>query len=80
MATAVKLKASGVKKGFPDIQLCVARQGYHGLFIELKRVKPKGVVSPEQREWIWYLRDAGYEVWVCYGAEEAKNTILEYLR
>lgn len=36
-ATAGRLKAEGVKAGVPDICLPVSRDGYHGLYIELKR-------------------------------------------
>lgn len=38
-ATAVALKRQGVKAGVPDICLPVARNGYHGLHIELKAGK-----------------------------------------
>lgn len=38
-AVAAKLKAEGVKAGVPDIFLPVPRNGYHGLFIELKELK-----------------------------------------
>lgn len=38
MAEAVKLKRMGVKAGFPDITIPIARKGYHGLYIELKRI------------------------------------------
>ena len=31
-----RAKQSGMKKGFPDLFLPVARKGHHGLFIELK--------------------------------------------
>ena len=36
-----KAKQSGMKKGFPDLFLPVARKGFHGLFIELKRDENK---------------------------------------
>ena len=42
--TAIALKAQGVKSGVPDMCLPVARGGYHGLYIELKRQKG-GTVS-----------------------------------
>lgn len=36
---AVKAKRCGEKRGFPDIFLPVARKGFHGLAIELKKKK-----------------------------------------
>lgn len=40
-AEAAHLKRLGVKAGVPDICLPVARQGLHGLYIELKAGKTK---------------------------------------
>lgn len=44
--------------------------------IELKRRKG-GRVSPEQKEWLETLNDAGVEATVCHGFEEAKQFIEE---
>lgn len=71
------LKTPGVKAGVPDINLPVARGGYHGLYIELKAGKNK--TTRKQEEWIAALRQQGYHVSVCYGWEEAKETIENYL-
>ena len=54
-AEAVRFKAQGVKAGVPDICLPVPRGKYHGLYIELKRVKG-GRVSAAQEEYISALR------------------------
>lgn len=75
---AKHLKAQGVKAGIPDIFLPVARQGYHGLYIELKRVKG-GCVSEAQQRWLDYLREQGYKAEVCRGFEEARREIVVYL-
>lgn len=72
-----KLKAEGVKSGVPDICLPVARNGYHGLFIELKTAG--GRVRPEQLEWGDALGDEGYAWMLCYGWMAARNEIKEYL-
>ena len=71
------LKAEGVRSGVPDIFLPVPRKGYHGLFIELKRVK-KGVKSANQKDWLAELNNQGYLAVTCYGAEETKNVIRSY--
>jgi hypothetical protein len=77
-AEAANLKKQGVKKGFPDLQLPVASGKYHGLFIEMKRIKG-GKISPEQQDWLDFLNENGYFAVVCYGFQEAKNTIESYL-
>lgn len=78
---ASRLKAEGVKSGFPDMILPVAMIGpqavYCGLFIELKRI---GETTFEaQDEWRDYLNSAGYRCVVCHGWEAARNAIVSYL-
>jgi hypothetical protein len=79
MPEAVRFKAEGVRRGFPDLLLPVARCGYHSLAIELKRRKG-GKVSPEQKSWIDSLNKQGYLAVICYGWEEAEKTLMDYLR
>ena len=74
-----KLKAEGVKKGVPDLCLPVARGGYHGLYIEMKRQK-KSQISPEQVQWIAALREQGYRAEICLGATAAWEVIREYMQ
>ena len=74
-----KLKRQGATKGFPDLFLPVARGAYHGLMIELKRVKG-GAVKPEQKWWLEQLNAQGYRAVVCKGADAAMAVIEEYLR
>ena len=78
MATAAKFKAEGLRSGVPDLMLPVARGGFHGLFIEMKRVK-NSRLSPEQDDWLTFLAKEGYMVVVCKGFEPAKQTIDAYL-
>lgn len=75
--TAITLKRQGVKAGVPDLCLPVSRGGYHGLYIELKvgRNKP----TDHQREWLRDLSAQGYATAVCYGWEEAAETLASYL-
>lgn len=76
----INLTAQGMKKGVPDNFIAEPRGKYHGLYIELKREKKSlSRKSPEQREWIKKLNEAGYKAVFCYGAEEAKRAVLEYL-
>ena len=76
--TAGMLKAEGVKAGVPDICLPVARCGYHGLYIELKR-RIGGRVSVEQRKWLVALEKEGYCCRVCHGWDEARTEIERYM-
>lgn len=76
---AVKMSKAGLKRGPLDIVLDQARGGYHGLRIELKRVKG-GVISDEQKIWLSLYEQHGYHAKVCRGAKEAIAVIEEYLR
>lgn len=80
---AVQLKSLGYSKGVPDILIFEPRGTYHGMAIELKRPKikgkNKGILSPEQSEWIDSLNRKGYYACVCHGAEVAIEVINRYL-
>ena len=71
------LKAAGLKSGVPDVCLPVAMGRYHGLYIELKFGKNK--TTKAQEDYMALLRQQNYKTAVCYGAEEAKEEILDYL-
>lgn len=75
---AAHLKQQGVKPGVPDICLAYPSGVYHGLYIELKVGKNK--TSAFQDEWLRNLKAAGYMAVVCYGFEQAKETIERYLK
>lgn len=75
----MSLLRQGMKPGVPDNMLPLARGGYHGLFIELKR-SSGGRLSPEQKDWQAALLEEGYAVAVCKGFEEARETIDWYVR
>jgi hypothetical protein len=77
-AVAGKMRAEGVKKGVPDLHLPVARQGFHSLFIEMKR-EFGGKVSDEQRAWLAALTEEGHRVERCNGAGAACAVLLDYL-
>ena len=78
IVTAMKLKAEGVEPGVPDIFFAHARLGYHGLFIEMKKVKG-GTTSPIQWGVIAKLNDAKYYACVCRGAKSATDTLRWYM-
>lgn len=72
-----RMKAEGLKPGFPDVGLLAAAHGYYGLFIELKT--DKGRLSPEQKQWLESLDEAGYAAYMCRGWLDAVETIEKYL-
>lgn len=74
---AANLKRQGVKAGVPDLYLPVARNGKHGLYVEMKWGKNK--TTEKQDWWLEQLRQQGYETAVCWTAEEAMDTIAGYL-
>ncbi len=78
MGLRKKAKEQGLEPGYPDLMLDIPKGGFHGLRIELKRVKG-GTVADDQKRVIGMLRDRGYCVEVCKGHVEAINTIVNYL-
>src|SRR5216684_1367533 len=87
-ANSHKQVAEGVRAGIADLFLPVPIQTqwakmYAGLYIELKtekrRKEKNGGLSEDQIEFGKYAIDIGYEWYVCYSWEEAKDRILEYL-
>ncbi len=78
IVTAARLKEEGVKPGVPDLCLPVARQGCHGLFIELKK-RQGGRLSHAQRVWLAWLEGQGYRAVCCHGWEQARLVLLAYL-
>lgn len=70
----------GGRSGYPDLILDVPTPRYPGLRIEMKAPKDKqSYVTESQKECHAMLRAMGYRVEVCYGAEEAKTVIRDYL-
>jgi len=73
----MKNKAMGVRAGFPDMIVLIPNKCF--IAIELKKVKPKGRVSPEQEQWIKNLNTIqNVGAFVCYGADEAIKIIQKY--
>ncbi len=71
------LKAEGVKPGVSDLMFPVARFGYHGLFIEMK--KPGGKPSLEQKDFLAFTKEQGYAVVVADHWQKAAEILERYL-
>lgn len=76
-AVAGKLKAEGVVPGVSDLFLMVARPGCPGLWIEMKA--KDGRLSEPQKRFQERAQSQGYKAITCYGFEQAKAAIQEYL-
>ena len=72
-----RMKREGVLSGVSDIFLPVSRNGFHGLYVELK-VKG-GRVSDSQKWWQCKTTEQGYYSTICYGWVEASEVIKKYL-
>jgi hypothetical protein len=72
------LKKQGLKPGIPDLCLPVARNGWNALYIEMKYGdnKPK----EHQEAVLNRLAEEGNLAVACWSAEEAIQTIIEYLK
>ena len=75
---AARMKAGGVKPGVSDIFLPAARGKYHGLYIELKKLRG-GRARDEQIDFIADMLKEGYYAAVKRGWQEASKLILDYL-
>jgi hypothetical protein len=74
------LKQIGLSPGFPDYQVMISNNKYHGLFIEMKTKEKKNHKMPEnQVEWIDRLLKAGHYATFCFGADEAIKITTDYL-
>lgn len=72
-AVAAKLRAEGVRAGFPDLGWPIARGGFHGCYVEMKRpTESWRSVSADQRTWLRRLAVAGNFTVVCAGLDAAR--------
>jgi hypothetical protein len=78
-----KMLAEGLAPGYPDTGLDVARGGYYGLRVELKRESTwrtkKGEPSPEQQEWHQRLARERYAMFIAWGTDAAWDVYRWYL-
>lgn len=76
-AEAARMKAGGIKAGVWDLMLPVARNGYHGLWVEMKH--GKNGLTDKQTEWGDRMRLAGYKTVKAWSARQAQEAIADYL-
>ena len=88
MGQAVKNRAMQSGRGFPDMFIAYPNNGYHGLFLELKKDRKEvylqdGSISrnkhiQEQLSILNKLREVGYMAEFACGFDEAKSIIDNY--
>lgn len=76
-ANRMRLTKEGMTAGVLDLELRIARGGYHALFIEVKR--PKQKLRSAQEERIGIDAAQGYKSVVVYSAAEIFEAIKSYI-
>lgn len=76
-ATAAAMKRTGTKSGVPDVFLPVARNGFHGLWIEFKTAT--GGLSDTQKMFTTFLAHQNYKVLICRSWTAGANAVIDYL-
>lgn len=73
----IRLVAEGMRRGYPDLGMDLARGGYHGLKLEMK--SEQGKLSPDQEKWRERLIAAGYCWALRRSASTAWSLLCDYL-
>jgi hypothetical protein len=76
-AQAGKAYAAGMLRGALDLNLPVARSGFHGLRIEMKFGRNK--MTDDQKWYAARLIEEGWRVETCWDWTHARDIIAEYL-
>lgn len=72
------MREEGLRAGMPDLLLPVARQDFHGFFLELKDGDNRPSSAQQQR--IEQLRAQGFRVEVYWSWPPAARALCEYLK
>lgn len=75
--TAVNLRNEGVKKGVWDIFCCYPRNGFHGMYVEMKFGKNK--LTEEQEAFRNHCEAEGYCCVIAYDWKSAYQAIMDYM-
>jgi hypothetical protein len=78
IVTASIMKAEGQSAGVFDVKVNVARNGYHGAWLEFKA--EKGVLSNDQKQFKLNMEDQGYFTAVVYNYDQAVKIVTDYLK
>lgn len=73
---AGRLKAQGVRPGFPDLALYLKVARWTGLAVELK-IRPNKLTK-DQEWWLNHLKEQGWKTAVCYDLIDFMQVVEEY--
>lgn len=79
------LKQMGLRVGVSDLFICYPSNGFHGLFLEVKRNKkytPSDRLTTTwlaQEKFINTVKNVGFQAHICYGWVDGKKIIEAYL-
>jgi hypothetical protein len=73
---AAKLKAEGVLAGVPDLHIPVAKQGFHGLYIEMKAGRNKP--TDNQITIMEKFTNEGFRCELCWSLDEFMRIVDNY--
>ena len=77
-----RFKKEGSLSGAADLVLPVARGGWFGFYLEMKKVDKHGKKtnqSPAQKRFEEHVTNRGYKYQVCWSAAEAWDALVEYM-
>ena len=80
------LKLMGLRSGVSDLFVYYPSNGFHGLFLEIKRNKkytPSEMSTPTwlaQEKFMKQVKSVGYAAEFCYGFDEGKRIVEQYLQ
>ena len=75
--TGAIIKAEGAVRGVADLELNIARGGWHGLKIEMKTAK--GRQSPHQKQWQKDIEAEGYRYIIVRSIDEFIEQVNWYM-
>lgn len=86
LVTGARFKLEGLRAGVPDLFIYYPVLPYYGLWLELKQNRryreseKRTKTWIAQKEFIETVRNVGYYADFCYGWEDGKRIVEEYLK
>lgn len=78
LVEAKKFRAMGTRAGYPDLTIDIAKGGYNGMKLELKRSRRETTTRNQEAE-LARLKEEGYYTVACCGYDESIAEIEKYM-